>query len=235
MEVKSRTLFRESRGLDTNAWTIRCRKESGAMSILIVDDTIDHRVMIERLLHNAGYKHTATAESAEDAFEQLGIGGLRPAPPSVDVILMDIMMTGIDGLEACRRIKADPRLADIPVIMITANTDTDRLRQAFTAGATDYIRKPIIQVELIARVCTVLTMKFEMAMRKRREHDLEMAIQELKALRGCIPICASCKRIRGASGSWQTPEEFLKASSDLKIDDTLCHHCVEQWKQDEAA
>lgn len=205
------------------------------MSILIVDDTLDHRLLVERLLHGAGYTRTIAVESAAAAFALLGIEPSGPVSSPVDVILLDIMMPGINGLEACRRMKADPRMADIPVIMVTANTDADSLRQAFAAGATDYIRKPIIQVELIARVCTVLTMKLEMTMRKRREHDLELAMQELKALRGCAPICASCKRIRSLSGGWQTLEEFVKASSDLKIDDTLCAHCVEQWKREEAA
>jgi DNA-binding response OmpR family regulator len=160
---------------------------------------------------------------------------LHPDTPKVDLILMDIMMPGIDGLEACRSIKADPRMADVPVIMVTAVTDADSLRRAFAAGAIDYIRKPILGVELVARVCTVLTMTAEMAMRKRREHDLEMAMRELKALRGCAPICASCKRIRGPSGEWKSLEDYVKTHSDLRVDDTICQHCVDQWCKDQEA
>lgn len=205
------------------------------MSILIVDDTIEHRVLVERLLNTAGYTKTITATSAEDAFAILGIGQDGAAVPPVDVILLDIMMPGVNGLEACRTIKNDVRLAEIPIVMVTANTDTESLRKAFMAGATDYIRKPIIQVELIARVCTVLTMKQEADMRRRREHDLELALQELQALRGCTPICASCKRIRVSEGVWQSLEEFVKSSSDLHVEDTVCTHCLEQWKSEAAA
>lgn len=205
------------------------------MSILIVDDSAIDRKLIEGVLHNAGYTDTIAINSVDGAYQQLAEEVRHPDAPTVDLILMDIMMPRIDGLEACRSIKIDPRMADVPVIMVTAMTDADSLRLAFAAGAIDYIRKPILAVELVARVCTVLTMKAEMTMRKRREHDLEVAMRELKALRGCAPICASCKRIRGPAGEWKSLEDFVKAHADVRIDDTLCQYCVEQWRKDQAA
>ncbi len=72
-------------------------------------------------------------------------------------------------------------------------------------------------------------MATEMAMRKRREHDLVMA------LRGYAPISASCKRIRGVSGEWQSLEDYVKTHSDVQVDDTICQHCVEQWGKDQEA
>ena len=205
------------------------------MSILIVDDSPIHRNLIESILHKAGYSDTVPMESVDMVYKRLEQEGLHPDAPTVDLILMDIMMPGINGLDACRSIKTDPRLGDIPVVMVTSMTDAESLRLAFAAGATDYIRKPILAVELVARICTILTMKAEMNIRKRREHDLEVTMQELKALRGCAPICASCKRIRGPGGKWESLEEFVKSHSDLRVDDTLCQYCVEQWRQDQAA
>lgn len=205
------------------------------MSILIVDDSPIHRNLIESILHKAGYSDTAAMESVDMVYQRLEQEGLHPDEPTVDLILMDIMMPGINGLDACRSIKADPRFGEIPVVMVTSMTDAESLRLAFAAGATDYIRKPILAVELVARICTILTMKAEMNIRKRREHDLEAAMQELKALRGCAPICASCKRIRGPEGKWASLEEFVKTHSDLRVDDTLCRYCVEQWRQEQAA
>ncbi len=201
------------------------------MSILIVDDSADHSALLADVLHRAGYRDTEAVQSVEAAYRYLGVGTAPGQGHPVDVVLLDIMMPVIDGLEACRTIKTDVRLSDLPVIMVTAVTDSESLRKAFAAGATDYIRKPIIPVEVVARVCTVLTMKVEMDMRKRRERELESALQEVKALRGCAPICASCKRIRGPAGRWQSLEEFVKAHSELKVDDTLCHYCVDEWRR----
>ncbi len=205
------------------------------MSILIVDDSPAHCHLIEQILHKVGYSNTIAMDSVDMVYQRLEQEGFHPDASMVDLILMDIMMPGINGLDACRSIKTDPRLGDIPVVMITSMTDAESLRLAFAAGATDYIRKPILAVELVARICTLLTMKAEMNIRKRREHDLAVAKRELKALRGYTPICASCKRIRGLGGKWESLEAFVKTHSDLRVDDTLCQYCVEQWRQDQAA
>ena len=205
------------------------------MSILIVDDSLIDRSLTEGILHKSGYPDTIAMDSANAAYQYLEQTVIHPGSPTVDLILIDIMMPKINGLEACRSIKADPRLADIHLVMVTANTDEDSLRQAFAAGAIDYIRKPILAVELVARVCTILTMQNEMTMRKRRERDLAAAMQEIKALRGCAPICASCKRIQGPGGKWETLEEFVKGHADLRVDDTICQYCVEQWQHDRTA
>lgn len=203
------------------------------MSLFIVDDSPIHRELMELILHGAGYSDTIALSSADAVYAHLAGKELCPDAPTADMILMDIMMPGINGLDACRSITTNPRLADIPIIMVTSMTDAESLRLAFAAGATDYIRKPIVAVELVARVCTVLTMKAEMTMRKKRERDLEAAMRELKALRGCAPICASCKRIRGPGGRWEDLEEFVKTHSDLRVDDTLCQSCIERWRQDQ--
>ena len=205
------------------------------MSILIVDDSPMDRSLVEGILRKAGYSDTIAVDSAEVAYQYFEEEGLHPERSRIDLILMDIMMPGINGLEACQLIKADPRSADVPLVMVTANTDAESLRQAFAAGAIDYIRKPILAVELVARVCTILTMKTEMTMRKRRERDLEEALRELKALRGCAPICASCKRIQAPGGKWETLEEFVRVHSDLRVDGTLCQYCLEGWRKNQAA
>jgi PleD family two-component response regulator len=121
----------------------------------------------------AGYQEVATAESASDAYSKLGLGG-RPAngAPSVDLIVLDVVMPEIDGIEACARIRSDVRYVDVPVIMVTAANDMDSLSSAFVAGATDYITKPFNRVELLARVRSALKIKAELDRRKARESEL---------------------------------------------------------------
>lgn len=136
------------------------------MNILVVDDSSDSRRLIEEYLRSAGYRDILQAGSAEDALKVL------EGDSNVDIILMDVIMPDIDGIEAVRQIKAKKELQGIPIVMVTVNTDVNTLHLAFDAGAVDYITKPIKKVELLARVSSVLKLKAEMDARKERERRL---------------------------------------------------------------
>lgn len=142
------------------------------MKILIVDDSEDSRDIAAAALLTAGYRDLKSAASALDAFDLLALNRGRRPPAGVDLILLDIAMPGIDGIEACRRIRSDLRYVDVPIIMITAMADMDSLAEAFVAGATDYISKPLNRVELLARVRTALKLKSELDRRREREREL---------------------------------------------------------------
>jgi phosphoserine phosphatase RsbU/P len=142
------------------------------MRILVIDDSEDGRDIAEAMLSAAGYEHVSTAGSAEDAYRVLGIGAPTIESATVDLVLLDIMMPEIDGIEACARIRSDQRYSSIPVIMVTAAGDTDSLANAFVAGATDYITKPVNRVELLARVRSALKLKAELDRREARELEL---------------------------------------------------------------
>jgi DNA-binding response OmpR family regulator len=136
------------------------------MGILIVDDQPSIRLMLETILKGAEYTNVLTAESAREAFNLLGVDSSPSLAAGVDLVLMDISMPGIDGIEACRRIKAVSHLRDLPIIMITGLVDTNDLQLAFAAGAVDYITKPPNIDEMLARVRSALDMKREMDRRK---------------------------------------------------------------------
>ncbi len=113
------------------------------------------------------------AASAEEAFEVLGIGD-QEAAGSIDLVLLDIMLPGIDGIETCKRIKEVEKYSDVPVIMVTARTDLEYIERAFNAGALDYIQKPVRKIELLARVNSALRLRREMKERREREEELEI-------------------------------------------------------------
>lgn len=142
------------------------------MRILIVDDSEDGREIAEAMLVAAGYEHVSMAESAADAYRLLGIGEPATQPSAVDLIVLDVLMPEIDGIEACARIRSDQRYSSVPIIMVTALGDTDSLANAFVAGATDYITKPVNRVELLARVRSALKLKAELDRREARELEL---------------------------------------------------------------
>ena len=143
------------------------------MRILIVDDSEDSRDITEAALLSAGYKEVVSAGSAWEAFKYLNVGEAGGNDPAaIDIILLDILMPEVDGIEACARIRNDARYGDIPIIMVTSLADMDSLANAFVAGANDYITKPINRIELLARVRAALKLKSELARRQEREREL---------------------------------------------------------------
>jgi two-component system sensor histidine kinase/response regulator len=159
------------------------------MGILVVDDQPSIRLMLETILKDAGYTNVLTAGSSGEAFNLLGMDESSSPVAGVDLVLMDISMPEIDGIEACRRVKAVPQLMDIsmpeidgieacrrvkavpqlrdlPIIMVTGLVDTNDLQTAFAAGAVDYITKPPNIGEMLARVHSALEAKHEMDRRK---------------------------------------------------------------------
>ena len=142
------------------------------MRILVVDDSEDSRDLTEGALLSAGYSDIAIAASGWEALKILDVGRTTSEAPAVDVALLDIVMPEMDGVEACARIRNDPRYGDLPIIMVTSLDDMDSLSNAFVAGATDYITKPVNRVELIARVRAALRLKQELDRRQAREREL---------------------------------------------------------------
>ena len=142
------------------------------MRILVVDDAEDSRDLTEAALLSAGYTDVATASSGWEALKLLDVGRASDAKPPFDVVLLDILMPEMDGVETCARIRNDTRCIDLPVIMVTALDDMDSLANAFVAGATDYITKPVNRVELVARVRAALRLKQELDRRQAREREL---------------------------------------------------------------
>ena len=113
-------------------------------TVLIIDDNTTNLNVLLDYLSDQGYK-VLISTSGEQALKQMIY--VKP-----DIILLDIMMPGIDGFETCRRLKADAETHDIPVIFMTALTETvDKIR-GFEAGGVDYITKPLQYEEVLARV-----------------------------------------------------------------------------------
>ena len=204
------------------------------MSILIVDDSSDQQALLRSILGKAGHTHVLSADSARAAARILNLDG-DSATHKIDLILMDVLMPEQDGVETCRQIKRCAHLEDVPVIMVTAKSDLSNLQDAFAAGAMDFIGKPVNSIELLARVSSALLLKQEMDRRKNRElelrrsnEELQKALKEVKVLRGLIPICASCKKIRNDGGFWQQLEEYLGEHSEAEFSHGLCQPCIKK-------
>jgi CheY-like chemotaxis protein len=116
--------------------------------ILIVDDTETMRLYEHMLLSGQGYE-LEMAENGIQALEK--IKSFSP-----DLVLMDIMMPEMDGIECCRRIKADPTMKKTKVVIVTTKSEYGKVKEAFAAGCDDYVTKPINRVELLSKMSELL-------------------------------------------------------------------------------
>jgi len=156
------------------------------MTILLVDDNPVNLFVMEKILKSAGYTDCVSLNSAFELFDYLQLDVQKPNYMPVDLILLDIMMPEIDGIEACRRIKDHDRLKDIQVIFVTALEDKNKLAEALDIGGVDYITKPLNKVELLARIRVALRLKAELDWHtqheKKIQYELDLATHVQRSL-----------------------------------------------------
>lgn len=137
------------------------------MTILIVEDSETISSLLYMMLSNAGYEDVITVASGEEALDLLVECEKKPRLEcGLDLVLMDIVLPGMSGLDVCRQMQDMEHVAMIPVVFLTAQNEESVMAEAFEAGGWDFMVKPIASFELLVRV--------KAAMRKRQ--DLEKRI-----------------------------------------------------------
>jgi PAS domain S-box-containing protein len=163
-------------------------------TILIVDDQLSAREVLRELLAEQGH-NLAFAGNGEEAWT-------KAAELMPDLILLDVMMPGMDGFEVCSRLRADPQLAEVPIIMITALDDHDARLQGIEAGADDFISKPFDLMELEARVRSITRLNryrhllIERTQRQQAESEVRRRNYELTLLNQVIIAVASTLNVQ---------------------------------------
>lgn len=164
-------------------------------SILIIDDEPDNFDVIETLLDGENYElhYAPTGQQAIDYLDSF-----QP-----DVILLDVMMPDLDGMEVCRRLKSDPQWQVVPIIMVTALTAKEDLAKCMAAGADDFISKPVNGVELRARVNSMLRIKQQydklQTLLNLREDMVNMIVHDLRNPLTSIIVSNEILRFPGLS------------------------------------
>ncbi|MDX8377588.1 MAG: response regulator [Mariprofundales bacterium] len=184
--------------------------EDTKQRILIVDDvSLNQHVLKMALKQNY---ELLLASSGEEA---LSMAYTKPQP---DLILLDVSMPGMDGYEACQRLKKIPETQYIPVIFVTSHADREAEKHGFALGAVDYIIKPISVPILRARIKTHLSLY-------RTITDLRLALAEIKALNGLLPMCSWCRKMRDDSGYWLQVEQYLNDHTGIMVTHGICPEC----------
>ena len=155
-----------------------------------------------------------------------------------DIVLLDVMLPDMTGTEVCKHIKQDEDLEGTFVILVSGvRVSSDYQADGLNVGADGYVIKPITNRELVARVQAVARIKrAEDALRqKEREQkklivELQEALAEIRTLKGFIPICASCKKIRDDEGYWNQLEAYISKHTDAIFTHSICPQCAEKYK-----
>lgn len=193
--------------------------------VLIADDEALICNLIQSELEVIGHRVVGRASDGHQAVEMA-----RELNP--DIILMDIAMPDMDGLEATRQIQeCCPR----PVVLLTAHDDIDLVERAGEVGAGAYLVKPPYAPEL-ARAMAIAAARFAdlMALRSLNE-ELRKALDEVKALRGILPICSNCRRVRDDAGYWQEVEVYIERHLEMEFSHGLCEPCSKALYPEEYA
>jgi sigma-B regulation protein RsbU (phosphoserine phosphatase) len=186
---------------------------------LIADDDPVQRALLGGMLKQWEIDFVVAPDGAA-AWELLG----AEAKPTMAIL--DWMMPGIDGVELVRRIRQDAAHTNMYLILLTSCDRPEDVVMGLEAGADDYLVKPFRSDELRARVNTGIR---TLGVRERlagRVGDLELALSNVKEIRGLLPICTYCKKIQG-SGEWEKLEIFITAHTHAKFSHGICPGCFE--------
>lgn len=191
------------------------------MQILIADDDSTSRRMLQSALSKWRYE-VVVACDGEEAWRALEVHN------SPRLLILDWMMPGLDGPEICRRLRAGPSADPAYVLLLTARRSAEDIACGLDSGADDYMAKPFTKLELRARVRVgerTLALQRTLAGRVK---ELEAALQENHVLRGILPICSYCKKIRDDQNYWRQLEVYLSAHSRAQFSHGICPECYDK-------
>jgi sigma-B regulation protein RsbU (phosphoserine phosphatase) len=190
------------------------------MKILIAEDDKISREMLHKILVNDGNDVTSVQDGVK------ALDSLKREIP--DMLVTDWMMPDLDGLELARRVRALELPSYVYIILLTALTQKERIIEGLDAGADDYVTKPYDKTEFLARIrAGNRVVQLEKSLRQKNE-DLSEALAHVKQLKGLLPICMFCKKIRKDEDYWQQVEEYLFEHTEADFSHSICPQCMEK-------
>jgi phosphoserine phosphatase RsbU/P len=192
--------------------------EPSRRTILIVDD---QPVNIQ--VSSALFKNDFNIKIAISGIKALEIIKGNNPP---DIILLDIQMPEMNGLEVLRRIREMHTERPPYILILTVMGEEEQIVAGLKAGANDYLTRPFKTGELIARVEVGRRMVEMQDTLVNKLEELRKAISEIKTLRGMLPICARCKKIRDDKGYWNQIEVYIHNHTDAEFSHGLCPDCI---------
>ncbi len=191
------------------------------MKILIAEDDLTSRTVLTAVLTKLGHEVEATVNGVEawQAMQQLDAPRLA---------ILDWMMPEMDGLEVVRRVRTLQNDRQPYIIMLTAKGEKADIIAGLEAGANDYLAKPFDRGELLARVEVGRRMVEMQDTLADKIEELRQALNQIKTLRGIVPICANCKKIRDDRGYWNQVEVYVRDHTEAEFSHSICPDCMKE-------
>ena len=189
------------------------------MRVLIAeDDPTSHRILAT-VLTKAGHDVVPCTDGEQ------ALTALR-GPDAPSLAILDWMMPEMDGVDVVRELRAKEEGRRTYIVLLTAKGQEEDVVTGLDAGADDYITKPFARNELQARIRAGERILDLQAKLRARVDELQRAFDEIETLKGLLPMCASCKRIRDDEGFWQEVEGYLMSHSEASFSHGLCPECI---------
>jgi DNA-binding response OmpR family regulator len=193
--------------------------------ILVVDDIKDNVHFLMDTLKTEGYsvRPALSGSAALTIIEN----------ETPDLILLDIMMPVMNGYEVCEKVRGNKKNRNVPIIFLSALDDVSDKLKGFQVGGIDYITKPFMAEEVLARVrahLSIKRMQEELTEQNTRlqemNEELQRALKEVKMLQGILPICTTCRKIRDENGQWEPLEAYVRTHTDTDFSHGVCPECA---------
>lgn len=162
-----------------------------------------------------------TATDGEQAWGAIQLGG-------IDIALLDWKMPKMEGIEVCRRVRQSPGDGYLYVMLLTARDSVEDVVAGLEAGADDYLRKPYSEEELHSRIHVgerIVALERNLALHAAQ---LQKALDNIRVLKGLLPICMYCKKIRDDRDYWHQIEAYLHEHTEAGFTHSICPECREK-------
>ena len=199
---------------------LTARTASGTTILLVEDDDGDAFLIREMLANSGNGFVVQRADRFETAVNMIASDG-------IDIVLLDLGLPDSQGIKTVKRLCEQFR--DMPIVALTGLSDEHVALQAVKEGAQDYLVKGQINGGLLVReIRYAIERKKNEQEKNRLIRELQSALAEIKSLRGILPICSHCKRIRDDEGAWKQLEVYISDHTDAEFSHGICNDCLKK-------